>query len=54
MTEISPELVINELLEQNKQQVLQISVMKSYIKQLQDAINVLQSAIEDTAPLMEA
>ena len=45
---IDAELVINNLLEKNKQQTLQISVLESAIVLLQRDIEILRSSIDDS------
>ena len=41
--QVNPELVINDLLEQNKQMTLQISMMKGAVAQLQEEIHNLKT-----------
>lgn len=45
---INPDLVINNLLEKNKNQTLQISILESAVAQLQNEIRVIKSSVEDT------
>lgn len=44
---INPDLVINNLLEKNKNQTLQISVLESAVAQLQDEIRRIRGTIDD-------
>lgn len=45
MNQINPELVINDLLEQNKQQTLQLAMLRSALVQAQATIERLESEI---------
>lgn len=50
-TQINPELIINDLLEQNKQLTLQMSVLRAALSQAQ---NQIQRMVEERQSLIEA
>lgn len=46
MNQVNPELVINDLLEQNKQQAFQLSMMRALLSQQSAAIEHLEQQLE--------
>lgn len=44
---VDPDMVINNLLEKNKAQTLQISILETAVTQLQHEIRVIRASVED-------
>lgn len=47
MSQVNPELVINDLLEQNKQQTLQLAMLRSALTQQQAVIDHLDTQLAE-------
>lgn len=54
MNQINPEIVINDLLEQNKQQSLQISLLRATLIQAQATIEQLQKMLDEASAAKES
>lgn len=54
MNQINPELVINDLLEQNKQQTFQISMLRASLIQTQATVEQLQKLLEEASTPQDA
>lgn len=53
MNQINPELVINDLLEQNKQQTFQISMLRAAMAQTQATVEQLQKMLDEASSSKE-